>query len=153
MAVAILANLALFSIVVSQPLFYLVVLTQAQRALSAPAYVELRQHIDPVMNRRIPVIYIATLITTLLLLVVAFRSDERLVLVTTAVALACLVADVVFMMRENLPINSVIDGWSTTSYPSDWETHRDQWFAIFGYRQVVLSIGFASLLVGAAFRS
>jgi hypothetical protein len=57
------------------------------------------------------------------------------------------------MLRENVPINSVVDGWSRTNYPADWESYREKWFAIYGYREVVLSIGFGSLLIGATFRS
>lgn len=47
------------------------------------------------------------------------------------------------------PINSVIDRWSTTSYPQDWERYRAKWLAIFRYRQIVLVAGFIGLLVGA----
>lgn len=60
---AILTNLLAYSVVVSQPLFYLVALTRAQRALSAPAWVELRQRIDAVMSRRVAVIYSITLVS------------------------------------------------------------------------------------------
>jgi hypothetical protein len=80
MRTAMLVNLAMFSIVVSGPLVHMLVMTKAQRALSAPAYIELRQHINPVMNRRVPVIYTGTLVTTLLLLVLALWSRDRVVI-------------------------------------------------------------------------
>ena len=121
---AMIANLVAYSIVVSQPLAYLFFMSRAQRALSAPAYIELRQRINPVMARRVPVIYVTTLATTLLLLVFSTRIWNSSVLVTTIVALLCLVIDAVFMMRENVPINGVIDQWSTTSYPEDWQDYR-----------------------------
>jgi hypothetical protein len=152
MRIAIVVNLVAYSFVVSQPLAYIVFMSHAQRALSAPAYIELRQRINAVMSRRVAVIYVGTLLTTLLLLVLAVRAPSRNVAVTTGVALLCLVLDVVFMMRENVPINVVIDRWSTTSYPDDWDQYRARWFAIFAYRQVFLLIGFFSLLIGAAFQ-
>jgi hypothetical protein len=144
--IAIIANLVAYSIIVSQPLFYMLAMTSAQRALSAPAYVELRQPINSVMSRRVPVIYSITLVTVSILLVLSFSA-------TTLVALVCLLVDIVFMMRENVPINRVIDRWSTTDYPEDWETYRTKWFAIFAYRQVVLLVGFLSLLFGAVFQT
>ena len=57
-----------------------------------------------------------------------------------------------FMLRENVPINGVVDRWSTTRYPHDWESYRTKWFAIFAYRQVILGVGFLSLLVGAVYQ-
>ena len=149
---AILANLIAYSIVVSQPIFYLLALTNAQRALSAPSFIELRQQINAVMTRRVPVIYGIALVTGLALLVLAWRIDHSTLLATTAIALLCLLADLAFMLRENVPINGVIDGWSTTDYPQDWKTYRTKWFAIFAYRQIILGAGFVSLLAGAVYQ-
>lgn len=150
--VAIFANLLAYSTIASQPLFYIVALTSAQRALSGSAYVELRQRINAVMNRRVPVIYLTTLVTTLVLLVLSWRAGASRVLITTIVALVCLVADLALMMRENVPINGVIDRWSPTDHPGDWDVYRSKWFAIFAYRQVILLVGFISLLIGAVFQ-
>jgi hypothetical protein len=151
--VALLASLVAYSFVASQPLFYLVALGRAQRALSAPAYIELRQRINPVMSRRVPAIYGSALATAILLLVLALRAGDRAVLAAAAVSLACLVVDAVFMLRENVPINSVVDGWSATAYPADWEDYRRKWFASFGTRQILLLVGFAGLLLAAVFGS
>ena len=150
--VAIITNLLAYSTVVSQPLFYIVALTSAQRAMSGSAYVELRQRINAVMNRRVPAIYLITLVTILVLLVLSWRAGALRVLITTIVSLLCLVADIALMVRENVPINGVIDRWSTTNYPGDWDVYRTKWFTIFGYRQVVLLVGFISLLIGAVFQ-
>jgi hypothetical protein len=66
--------------------------------------------------------------------------------------LFCLVVDVAFMLRENVPINGVIDRWSTADYPENWDDYRRKWFAIFRYRQIALLVGFAGLLIGAVVR-
>jgi hypothetical protein len=150
LSIALLASLVTYSVVASQPLCYLVVFGQAQRALSAPAYIELRQHVNAVMVRRVPVIYLSALIALAALLFIAARSGAGLILGTAALALACLVADAILMTRASVPINSVIDAWTVTEHPDDWQDHRARWFAIFGYRQVALLVGFGSLLLGAA---
>ena len=134
---------------VSQPLAYIVFMSKAQRALSAPAYIELRQCINAVMSRRLGMIYVGTMAMVLLLLVLSLRSRNWNVLVTATVALLCLLIDVVLMLRANVPINGVIDRWSITDYPADWQDYRTKWFTVFGYRQVVLLVGFFSLVVGA----
>ena len=151
--IAIVATLVAYSIVVSQPLAYLVFMGSAQRALSAPAYIELRQCINGVMTKRLPVIYVIALATVILLLVLSLRTRNWNVLGASTVALLCLVFDVFLMLRENVPINGVIDRWSTTDYPEDWTQYRTKWFTVFAYRQVVLLVGFLSLVVGAVFQS
>lgn len=144
-----LASLVSYSIVVSQPLIYLMVLTNAQRALSASAYIELRQRINPVMTRRLPAVYLTALVAVVALVVIAWHISNGYLLLSASVALLCLIVDLALMLRENVPINGVIDQWTTTSYPGDWEIYRDKWFAVFRYRQVVLLVGFLSLLSGA----
>ena len=149
-AIALLASLAAYSVVASQPLFYLVALGRAQRELSAPAYVELRQRINPLMVRRVSVIYGSALLALLLLLFLSFRSGDRLLLATAVVAVACLVVDAVLMLRVSVPINTRMDAWTPAEQPGDWQEDRARWFAIFAYRQVALLVGFGSLLIGAA---
>lgn len=151
-AVALAASLLTYAVVVSQPLAYLVFLRAAQRAMSAAAYIELRQRINPVMSARLGWVYGSTLVALVLLLVAAWRGEGGIVLAAAAVALACLFADVFFMLRENVPINGVVDAWSPADPPADWVEYREKWFAIFATRQAVLLFGFASLVAGAALR-
>jgi hypothetical protein len=150
---AIFANVLAYSTVASQPLAYGIALTAAQRALSASAYVELRQRINEVMTRRVPVIYLATLLTSAGSLVLSWHAQNWNVFTTTAIAFVCLVTDMALMLRENVPINKVIDRWSATAPPADWETYRNQWFFVFRFRQVILLLGFTSIVVGAVFQN
>lgn len=140
-----------YAVVVSQPLAYLVVMTRAQRALSAAAFIELRQQINPVMTRRLPAIYLATLVAVLALLVLALRGPGWIMPVAAAVALLCLAGDIALMLRENVPINGVMDRWSTADYPDDWADYRAKWFAVFRIRQVVLLAGYLALAAGVVF--
>lgn len=149
--VVLLSNLLAWSLVACQPLFYLVALSSAQRALSAPAYIELRQRINPLMMRRLPGLYGLALLTTPALLALAWSDGEQVVAITAAIGLLCLVLDLVLMLRVSVPINRRMDGWSIASHPADWSADRSKWFTIFGYRQVVLLTGFAGALAGAAF--
>jgi len=147
--IAMLTTLVLFSFVVSQPFFYLVALGRASQTLSAPAYVELRQRINAVMNRRLSRLYGAALASALVLLGLALARGERLVALTTLVAILGLIADGVLAVRRNVPINTLMDGWTPADYPADWEAQRARWAEAFATRQRVLAVAYASLLVGA----
>ncbi len=150
---ATIANLLTFSIVVSQHLFYAVALTTVSRALSAPAYVELRNAINAVMKRRVPLIYGAALATCVVVLALGVsREQGRLAVSTSAVGLLALLGDAGLMLRENVPINQVIETWTPTQYPADWATYRARWLALLRIRQIVLGIGFLSLLIGVVAR-
>jgi hypothetical protein len=141
-------TLALFALVVSQPLFYLVALGSVSGKLSAPAYVELRQRINAVMNVRLVPLYGATLVSALLLAWVAFAREERVLGAAALIAVAGLVADAALAVRRNVPINTRMDAWSPTDVPADWETHRARWTAAFATRQIVLTVAYAALLAG-----
>lgn len=148
LGVATVLTLAGYSIVVSQPLAYLLFLSRAQQALSAPAFIELRQRINPVMNRRLPAIYLSTLAAAIWLLTLSWGSGHRSLAAAASVAILCLVLDLVLTVRGNLPINQAMDRWSTSDFPADWQAQRTRWFAAFRRRQVVLILGYLTLLVG-----
>jgi hypothetical protein len=150
---AMLANLALYAVVASQPIFYAVALSDTTAALQAPAYVEVRNAVNTVMKRRLPALYVLTLVACLTVLVLALRSGERLVAITSGVALLALFVDAGFMLAVNVPINTAIESWTPTNYPADWQVHRARWAAALAWRQLATISGFASLLVGAVFRS
>jgi hypothetical protein len=146
-------NLAVFAVIASQPLFYALALANVQRSLSAPAYIELRQRINAVMSRRGRALYVLAALLNGQVLFLSVVRSQPLVTVTTAAALVCLLADVYLMTRKSIPVNGLMDAWSTTSYPTDWERYRTMWFDAFAWRQSALLFGFANLLIGAVFSS
>jgi hypothetical protein len=152
LSLALFASLVLYAVVASQPLFYLVALGPAQRRLSAPAYIELRQALNPLMVRRVPVLYLATLAALAVTFVLAWRSDEIFLVGPAFTALVLLVVDAVLMTRSSVPINTFIDSWTPAKHPADWELHRDRWFVIFRFRQSALCAGLFGLLFGAVVR-
>ncbi|HWP67194.1 MAG TPA: hypothetical protein VNO26_14955 [Candidatus Limnocylindria bacterium] len=104
------------------------------------------------MNRRAPVVYGATLAAVVLLIVLSVLGGDRILVVGSAPALACLATDVVLAVRWNVSINAVMDRWSPTAYPEDWADQRTRWLAEFAARQVVLLVGFFALLAAAVLR-
>jgi hypothetical protein len=152
LAYVLLASLVLYAVVASQPLFYFVALGPAQRRLTAPAYIELRQALNPLMVRRMPGLYLATLAALSLTLFLAWRSGQGRLVWPTFSALVLLVVDAFLMTRSSVPINKFIDSWTPERHPADWELHRDRWFVIFRYRQAALLTGLFGLLSGAVLR-
>lgn len=144
--------LLFYALTVSQPLFYWIAFTATSRKLSAPAYIEMRNHIDHQMQKRGPAMYYGTLAACVVLVVLAFMQASALPQITSLIALLALITDITLMMKGNVPINAVIQKWTPGSYPADWQDYRDRWLNIFGYRQIALCIGFTSLLAGAVFR-
>jgi uncharacterized membrane protein len=65
--------------------------------------------------------------------------------------LIALVAEIMLTLKGNLPINDVINTWSTDTIPANWTAFREKWFTIFQYRQIASITGFISLLIGAVF--
>jgi hypothetical protein len=148
--VLLLLQLLSYSVVASQPLFYLLALGDVSRSLRASAYIELRHGLNAVMQRRVPGVYGAAAALSLIVLVAATSMGAWFLVFTTTVTLGCVVADTLIMVRASVPVNRVMDAWQPERAPEDWQTHRAAWFRVFRYRQVVAILGLASLAAGIA---
>jgi hypothetical protein len=148
LTVVLFATLVLFALVVSQPFFYWIALGAASDAMPGPTYVALRQAINAIMNRRLLPLYVATLVSGLVLCVLALARGHTGLAAGTAGAIAGLVVDAILAVRLNLPINNAMDGWDPANPPADWAEQRRRWRAAFATRQLLLAAAFASLLLG-----
>lgn len=132
-----LLTLALYIFVASQPLFCGMALGAATERLSAPAFIELRQHIDAAMQKPLRWGYYDTLAVNAALVIGA------------ALAFIALAFDIYTSLKGNVPINIQINGWTPAQYPADWQSYRSRWMAIYRRRQGALTLGLAALLAGA----
>lgn len=135
-------TVVLYGLVASQHAFYAIGLGAVQRRLGAPAYVELRNALDDVLRKTLPAVYVATLVATVLSLLLAGG-------LWIATALAALLVEAWLMLRRSVQINERIQTWTPEHYPADWETHRLAWLRVFRQRQIAVAVGFLSLLLGA----
>ena len=144
-------TLLAYSFIVSQSFMYILALKHVQFNLQANSYIELRKLIDGEMNNNFKYVIYAALILNLGLLIVTGKNPGSLLFILSAVAFVALIADTLLTVKGNLPINAVIDSWSSDTYPSDWAEYRTKWFSIFRYRQIANITGFISLLIATVF--
>lgn len=142
-------SLLLFSVVVSQPLFYWMALDRAAQGLSARAYVELRQQINAAIVKRLMGTYLATLLALLALLGTALSQHRLWLTLGAGGAALTLLADLTLAAKLNIPINRRMDGWNLDALPDDWAAQRDAWRAALGLRRWVLLLGFVGLAVAS----
>ena len=136
---------------VSQPLFYLLALADAQKTLRPSSFIELRNLLDKKLQFNLRIVYYTTLFTNLVLILTSFVTDSKLLLITSAVAIGALVTDMIFLFKGNIPVNKTIQTWTPENYPPDWKKFRNKWFFYYHRRQISDIIGFLSLLTGAVF--
>jgi uncharacterized membrane protein len=149
--VLIFLNLVGFTLIASQPLFYLLALADSQKKLRATAYIELRKLLDKNLRVKLRALYYSTLVSAVLLAIATFSTKAPIHFITACIALYALMADIVISLKRNVPINSLINQWDADAYPRHWQLIRRKWFYFYHIRQVVALIGFASLLVGVVF--
>jgi hypothetical protein len=142
------ASVLTYGLVASQHAFYAIGLGRTQRALSASAYVELRNAIDHVLRRTLPPVYLATLACIVLSVVLA-RGGAR---VCAVIALAALGAEAWLMLKRSVPLNDRMQTWTADTIPADWHDTRAAWLAVFTRRQIAVAIGFVATLLGALAR-
>ncbi len=151
--IILLLTLLTYSIIASQSFMYILALKDVQLKLEASSYTELRKLTDTSMRGKFTYVVYAALLFTLTLVIVTVKAPGSLQFITAAIAFVALIADTLLTVKGNLPINDIINSWSSDTYPENWAYYRTKWFHIFQYRQVANITGFVSLLVGTVFSS
>jgi uncharacterized membrane protein len=144
-------TLLAYSIIVSQSFSYIIALKNIQLSLNAGSYIELRKLLDVNFRANFTYVVYAALITNLLLVLTTIKNPSSLLFITAAIAFVALIADTLLTVKGNLPINDIINTWSSDNYPTNWTDYRTKWLNIFHYRQIANIMGFVSLLIGAVF--
>jgi len=144
-------NLLAYSLIVSQSFSYIIALDNVQRNLHVNSYIELRKLLDRNFRKKYTYVVYLSLLSSALLTTLTSMNPSALLFISSAIALAALIIDVLLTLKGNMPINNLINTWTADDYPANWETYRTKWLSIFRIRQVVNIIGFLSLLLGTVF--
>jgi hypothetical protein len=144
-------TLIAYSFIVSQSFSYIIALHNTQKNLDARSYIVLRKLLDKNFRVKFKYVFYLTLISNSLLCILTIQEPTNLLFIGSLIALIGFVADTVFMLKGNMPINNYINSWSPDNYPADWEIHRAKWLRVFTRRQVANITGFTCLLFAAVF--
>lgn len=144
-------NLLAYSCIVGQAYMYIIALRNVQKSMDAPSYIQLRQLTDRNFMAKYKYVIYFTLLASLLLCIFTAAKPTGFLFISSVIAFAALVADVLLAIKGNVPINKLINTWSADNYPANWETYREKWLHIYCLRQVANIAGFTSLLLGALF--
>jgi hypothetical protein len=140
-----------YSIIVAQSYMYMVALKNVQQVMQAASYIELRKGLDVNFRANYKYAVYAALITSFIFVLMNIKSPGSLLFITAAIAFAALIADLLLMMKGNMPINNLINTWTPENYPANWAAYRAKWLRIFLYREIATITGFTSLVIGAVF--
>jgi hypothetical protein len=140
-----------YSVIVAQSYTYIIALKNVQKSMNAPSYIELRNLLDANFRANYKYAVYASLLLNLLLVVVTVKNPGSILFITAAIAFVALVADVLLMMKGNMPINNLINTWTVDHYPSNWAAYRAKWLQFFLYREIATITGFISLVIGAIY--
>lgn len=144
-------TLVLYAFIVGQSFFYILALSNATKKMQAVAYIETRKLIDAELRGSLSLVYYLALATSLLLTAFSVVNPNGVLFISSIIALVALVIDIAVALKGNIPINKVINNWTTDKYPADWQQVRNKWFSLYHVRQAVNIIGFISLLAGLVF--
>jgi uncharacterized membrane protein len=144
-----LINLLGYAVIAGQAFFYLVAMSNAQKNLQGPAYVELRNLLDRNLAVRFRIVYYTVLVSSIAVLALSITDPAGLVFITAAIAVITLWTDVILNFKGNAPINKAIRDWTPQTFPANWQDYRTEWFRYYQKRQALAIVGFVSLVVGA----
>ncbi len=144
-------TLVCYTVIISQSFFYVLAISGATKKMQAPTYIEIRQLIDRELLQKLQPMYYITLPVCLLLISFSVVNPNGVLFIVSVIAFAALVVDVVLALKGNMPMNRVINQWTASSYPHDWQQYRNRWLTIYHIRQAVNLTGFTALLAGLVF--
>lgn len=147
----ILLNLLAYSFIVSQSFSYIISLTDVQRKFSVLSYIEFRHLTDKNYRAKFKFVFYAELILGPVAIFLTAKDPTSILFITSVIAYIAFWIDTVFMLKGNMPVNNLVNTWTSENYPADWETYRDKWLTVFRKRQIANIAGFISLLVGVIF--
>lgn len=143
-----LLQLVSYLVVTSQLLFYLLILIDGLKVIPIEHFLEQRKAIDQLMIGRFKFMYYACLALSLLMVFLSAKEPESLLFITTAIAMVCLLVDVVVATKGNGPINALVNTYAGDGPKAGWELVRIEWLKYIQYRGVAITIGMVSLLTG-----
>ncbi len=150
--IILLLSIIAYSVIVGQSYMYIVALKNVQTDMSAGSFIQLRQLLDTSFRNNYQYAVYAALITSLILVLINIKAPKSLLFITACVSFIALIADLLLMLKGNMPINDLINTWTSDHYPDNWAEYRAKWLQIFLYREVATITGFISLVIGAVFR-
>ena len=115
--------------------------------LAPDSYITLQQQAIRTMNRVMPMMGAATILSTIVAAVLG-RDDRRRFWLLVAAALCFVIIGLVTRFL-NQPINAIVITWRSESPPSHWMTLRDQWWR---WHLLRLTVGLAGLSLMIAAR-
>ena len=143
--------LLVYSVIASQPIFYVLALSKVQKQMQPSSYIEMRNLIDKEIEIGLKIAYYSLLALSITITSLHVMESDKLYIITSVVSLVTIIADLFLAVKRNVPINAKIREWTPESYPADWHQYRDKWFYFFNLRKSLIIIGFVSALVGIIF--
>lgn len=121
--------------------------------LSAAAFIEFFQKLDPYMKVWARVLLLAELVLTIALLVLQHRTLFAPAGLLTILAFAFALGSLVVAVRGNVPLNRQMDHWNPLEPPAGWTEIRDRWLSFHRLRGAFETAGFLCLLAAAFFHA
>ena len=144
-------TLLLYACVISQSLFYIMAMSRVTKSMRAVSYIESRQLLDKNLQSSLSLVYYLALASSVALAAFCVINPSGILFVCSIVSLLSLILDVTLTLKGNVPLNKIINTWTASNYPANWQEYRSRWFLVYNLRQVVNIIGFVSLLSGLIF--
>lgn len=146
--ISLFVTLSLYAVVVSQSVFYILALSNTMRNMQVAAYIESTKLLDKNLRSSSSTIYYFALTASILLTSFSITNPSGILFSCSVIALISLIIDITLTLRGTVPLNNVINTWTVSDHPSNWQEYRAKWFRYYQGRQVANITGFISLLAG-----
>ena len=141
-------QLFLYFLLAAQGAFYLLGLHKVMAAMPPSDFVALRKLANPVLEPRLKVLYMLTLLSSVFVLILSARQRDSFGFLLISIATALMLADLVLAMRLSIPLNARVAAVHTKP---DAALFQALWLRQIYVRAILAVSGFAILVAGTTF--
>lgn len=118
--------------------FTLMGMSPAMQKMSASTFAEYWQHTDHYMAARMKIFGPIMLVSIIISAILLFKASQTTAFWCTILALATLIADIIFMATTIHPLNQQIQGWDLQNLPVDVILIRGRLAGAFTIRGILM---------------
>ncbi len=149
--ISLVITMILYSLIVCESFFYRMALSGAIKKMRAAVFIETKKLIDRELQTSLVTVYYMAIAFSIALTAFCVVNPNGLLFICSVISLLILLIDLLLLVTGILPLNKMINTWTTTDYPDNWETIHSKWSRLIYLRHRVNITGFIILLTGTVF--
>lgn len=149
--VTLMTVIVLYAFALGQRFLYSLVFATTTNKMEIATYIQLRKFVDRRIEASLMVIHVILLAISIDLVAFCVVNPAGLLFHCSLISLVLLIADIVLLVKGNMPLSKRIDKWTVSLHPDNWKKITAKLLLLCYIRHALHMMGFIALLTGTLF--